>query len=349
MKTRIIRTLAAVAVGAVVAGTSVGAEAQEVRWRLQSAWPDTLVQYGTGGKRLVDTIERLSGGDMELRFHAPNALVPTLQIFEAVSKGSVDAGWGASAFWAGQIKAAPFFSAVPFGPNPTELLSWIYYGGGKEVYEEMYAKRGVKGIFCGVTAPEASGWFSEEITSLDQLQGLKMRAAGFAAAVLEKYGVSAQLTAPGDLYTALERGTIDAAELSMPAVDLNLKLYEVADHYYFPGWHQPSTLLELIVNMETWEGLTDQQQAIVEAACAHNIVQMQAEGDALQQPALDEMVEKGVQIHTWPDDVLDQLRETWQEVAAELASEDPEFKAAWDSYTSYRDSIAQWKRLGYVD
>jgi TRAP-type mannitol/chloroaromatic compound transport system substrate-binding protein len=201
---------------------------------------------------------------------------------------------------------------------------------------------------CGVIAPEASGWFREEIKSIDDLKGLKMRFFGLGAKVMEKMGVSTQLIAGGDIYPALERGSIDATEFSMPAIDLNLGFYQIAKHYYFPGWHQQSTLFDLMMNKDKWEALSDTQKAQLEMACGDNFREGLAEGEAIQGKALVELKAKGVNIHRWPPEILDALEKAWREVAAELAAEDANFKKAWDSLQAFRAEYAVWAELGYL-
>jgi TRAP-type mannitol/chloroaromatic compound transport system substrate-binding protein len=224
----------------------------------------------------------------------------------------------------------------------------MYYGGGKELMSELYAQHNIVSITCGVIAPEASGWFRKEITSVDDLKGLKMRFFGMGAKVMEKIGVSTQLIAGGDIFPALERGTIDATEYSMPAIDLNLGFYQVAKHYYFPGWHQQSTLFDLMISKKKWGELSDVQKAQLEVACGDNFREGLAEGEAIQGKALTELKAKGVAIHRWPPKILDELNNAWLEVANELSASNPNFKKVWDSLQKFRGEYAIWKELGYL-
>jgi TRAP-type mannitol/chloroaromatic compound transport system substrate-binding protein len=240
------------------------------------------------------------------------------------------------------------FSAVPFGPRAGEYLGWIYYGGGQELMDELYAQHGIKSITCGVIAPEASGWFRKEINSTEDLKGLKMRFFGLGAKVMEKMGVSTQLLAGGDIFPALERGSIDATEFSMPAIDLNLGFYQVAKHYYFPGWHQQATLFELMMNREKYDALSDTQKAQIDMACGDNVREGLAEGEAIQGVALAELKSKGVTIHRWPPEILQELDAAWNEVAGELAASNPNFKKVWDSYSAFREQYKIWNELGYL-
>lgn len=322
---------------------------EKVTWDMGSAYSGRLVQLGTLGVSLQSKIEKISGGTLELKFYEPGALVPALEMFDAVSAGSLDAAWSTPGYWFGKEKALTLFAAVPFGPAAGEYLGWFYYGGGKELMDEIYARHGIKSVLCGVIAPEASGWFREEIETVEDLKGLKMRFFGLGAKVMERLGVSTQLLAGGDVYPALERGSIDAAEFSMPAIDLALGFHQIAKHYYFPGWHQQSTLLDLMINKAKWDALKPQHQAQIEMACGDNIREGLAEGEAIQGKALKELEAKGVEIHRWSPEILAALEEAWNEVAAELAAEDASFKKAWDSLQAFRADYKVWSDLGYID
>ncbi len=343
--------VSALTVGAVVAfGLPSAADAQDkrVRWNMGSACGSKLTQLGTLGVSLSEKVERSTGGNIRLKFFEPGALVPPLEMFDAISAGSLDAAWSTPGYWVGKDETFAMFSAVPFGPRAGEYLGWMYYGGGQELMDELYSQFNIKSITCGVIAPEASGWFRKEITGVDDLKGLKMRFFGLGAKVMEKMGVSTQLLAGGDIFPALERGSIDATEFSMPAIDLNLGFYQVAKHYYFPGWHQQATLFELMMNMDKYNALSDTQKAQLEMACGDNVREGLAEGEAIQGAALAELQEKGVTIHRWPPEVLEELNGDWNEVASELASSNPNFKKVWESYSAFREQYKIWDELGYL-
>ncbi len=326
-----------------------GETSKKIKWKMASTFPGSLTQLGTAGIRFQNQISKVSGKNIQVKFFEPGALVPALEVFDAVSSGSVDAGWSTPGYWAGKVPALPLFAAVPFGPSAQEYMAWIYYGGGKELFEEIYAKHNIKGIFCGVIPPEASGWFRKEINSIEDMKGMKMRFFGLGAKVMEKIGVSTQLIAGGDIFPALELGTIDATEFSMPAVDLDLGFYQVAKHYYFPGWHQQSTLQELMINMDKWNSLSETQKVQIETTCGDNMRNGIAEGEAIQVDALNTLKDKGVKIHKWSDEILDALEEAWIEVVNEESNNDIDFKRSWESLSSFRKEIEVWKSLGYLD
>ena len=325
------------------------AENEVVRWKMASSLSSTLPVAGTGGLYVQERIRVLSEGKMELKFYDPSALVPPLEVFDAVSAGAVNAGWTNPGFWAGKVPALQFFAAVPFGARAGETLAWMYYGGGLELMQEIYARHNIYSMPCLVSAPEGSGWFRYEITSVEELKGLKMRFFGLGAKVMEKFGVSTQLIAPGDIFPALELGTIDAAELSVPAVDLDLGFYEVAKHYYFPGWHQPTTLGELMINLDDWNSIAPTQQAIIESVCKENITRSLAESEAIQFQALEELQSKGVVLHRWSPEILAKFEVAWGEVAIEEAAKDADFARVWESLQKFRKGYKVWGDLGYLN
>jgi len=343
-----LSVLVAAAAFVVTAGRPLVAE-EPVRWKMASAVSSSVVILGTTAKGFTEKVAAISGGDFIIKFYEPGALVPPLEMFDAVAKGSIEAAWAPSAFWAGKIRAAPLFSAMPFGPSAGEYLAWVYHGGGQELWREILATYGIFSVFCSLEAPEASGWFREEITSVDDLKGLKMRFLGLGALTMQKLGVSTQLLPPADVYPALERGVIDATELSMPAVDLSLGFDAIAKHYYFPGWHQPATLVDLMIHLPRWQELSDTHRAQIEVACRASIVDNLALAEASQFKALKELQTKGVQLHRWPDELLAAFAAAWQEVAAEQAAQDADFKRAWDSLQAFRADYKIWKELGYLD
>ncbi|WP_020401049.1 TRAP transporter substrate-binding protein [Kordiimonas gwangyangensis] len=322
--------------------------AAKVEWRLTSTYPSTLIQIGTMGKRLESEISSISGGSVNLTFYEPGVLAPPFETFDAVSYGAVEAGWSTSGYWAGKDPALQLFSSVPFGPSAPEYLAWYDYGGGKELFEQVYHKHNIHGIICGMSPPEASGWFKKEIKSVDDLKGLKIRFFGLGGKVLEKLGAAPQLIAGGEIYQALELGTIDATEYAMPAVDYRMGFYEVAKHYYFPGWHQQSTFYELMINLDAWNSLNETQKVQIEAACSANVRYGISEGEALQADAMIALEEKGVQIHTWPPEMLAAYKGAWEEVAAELTEKDPEFARVWNSLQAFRAKYRGWADRGYL-
>lgn len=344
------RTLSASGVGlAVLLGTTALAASQDnVEWQIASAYPAATAVIGGTPQQVADRVDTMTGGEMQLEVFEPGALVGVLETFDSVAAGAIDAGYTAGTFWSGKDVAFNMYSAVPFGPSTAEYLAWMRAGGGQELQDELYAEYGLKSLLCGVVTPEAAGWFNKEINSVEDLQGLTMRFAGLGAQVVTELGVSTQLVAPGDIFTALDRGTIDAAEFSTPALDLSLGLDEAAEYYYFPGWQQQAAFAQLVVNLEAWNALNDRQRTAIETACDQAIATTLAEGEAAAASALVELRERGVDIRQLPDDVLDALDEAWQKVAGNLAADNENFGKAWESYSAFREQYATWRELGYL-
>ena len=337
MKTKVTLTLAA----ALLATTAAKAE---TTLELTSAFATSLPILGTAA---VDFAERINAISSDVKFEVfdPGKLVPTLEALDAVSSGSVDSAFTTSGYWQGKITAASLFAAVPFGPEPGEMLAWIFYDDGLKLWQQMYDDNGydVHVVPCGIYAPETSGWFKKEINSVEDLKGLNMRFFGLGAEVMQKLGVSTSLLAGGDIFPALERGAIDATEFSMPLVDARLGFYKIAKFNYFPGWHQPSTLFELLVNKDVWEDLDEMTQKQIEISCEANIVANFANGEASNFPAMVENVEKhGVTIKRWSDEMLDAFEGAWEEVASELAAEDEFFKLVWEDLQEFRKGYKTW-------
>ncbi len=324
-------------------------KAQPVTWNMVSVYPTSLTLVGEGAKKLVDRVQRASAGSITLKLYEPGALVPGLESIQAVSKGSVDLAWSSPGFFAGTDSTFNFFSTVPFGPDMPEFLAWMYYGGGLELQNEMFAPHNIHSMPCGIQPPEASGWFRKEIKTVADLRGLKMRFFGLGAKVMEKLGVATQLLAPGDIFQALQLGTIDATEFSNPSLDEKLGFYQVAKYYYFPGWHQQASIIDLFINKAKWDSLADSQKAIIELACGDMVRQIMAEGEATQWKAMREMRDKhGVKIMRWSPEILKAYEKAWNEVVAEESAANPSFKKVYDSYAAFRDNYAIWRDYGYL-
>lgn len=321
---------------------------EPVNFKLASTYPSSLTILGTMAKRFEEQIGLISDGNIKFRFFEPGALAPPLETFDAVSYGALDSAWSSPGFWSGKVPALQTFAAIPFGPDSAEYMAWYYNGGGQEIFEDIYHKHNIHSIICGISPPEASGWFKEEIKTLEDLKGIRMRFFGLGARVMSKMGVSTQLLATGDILPALELGAIDATEFSVPAVDQRLGFDKVAKHYYFPGWHQQSTFFELMINLDKWNALSNQQKIQINTTCGDNMRFGIAEGEALQAEAINHLKISGTIFHKWPDEILDAFEQAWYEVAEEEAEKDADFKRAWQSLQSFRQSYKTWKDLGYI-
>jgi TRAP-type mannitol/chloroaromatic compound transport system substrate-binding protein len=326
------------------------AGAQErVRWKLASAFPSQLPHLGPSAIRFSKDIERLSAGKFELKFYEPGALVPALECFDAVSKGSIESCWTTPGYHTGKYPALAFFTTVPFGPGFGEFMAWKWFGGGNKLRDEIYAKHDLIAFDNFCIGPETSGWFRKEIKSLDELKGLKMRFFGLGAKVMQKMGVSTQLLAPADIFPALERGVIDATEFSMPMMDIKLGFHQIAKYNYFPGWHQLVSCSELLMNRTAFNALPEQYKAMIEVAAGYQVAFTYAETEAMQFTAMAEMRDKHhVEVKRWPDDVLAAYEKAWLEVVAEESAKDPLFKKIADHYLNFRKDYAIWGKAQEV-
>jgi TRAP-type mannitol/chloroaromatic compound transport system substrate-binding protein len=328
--------------------TSADAQDKKVRIQMQSNFASTLALLGPNAKYTVDQINKLSGGSIEMRFFEPGALVPAGQAFDAVSSGALDAAWATPGFWTGKDIAFAVYSTVPFGPGIPEYLAWMKEGGGEQLLQALYAKYNIHAVVCHLIPPEAAGWFRKEIKTLDDLKGLKMRFFGLGANVMQKLGVSTQLLQAGEIFQALQLGTIDATEFSMPMMDLSLGFHQVAKFYYFPGWHQQATFGDLIINKAKWDSLSATQKAQVEAACDQTVLKGISIGESGQGKAMAEIEGKGVKLMTWSPEFLAAFEKEWKVVAAEQAEKSPEFKKAWESLNKFREGYSIWRERGYL-
>ncbi|UWR01332.1 TRAP transporter substrate-binding protein (plasmid) [Rhodobacteraceae bacterium S2214] len=340
-------TLTVAALGATMLTSAV--QAQDTI-EMTSAFGSNLPILGTAGVDFVSKINSISS-EVQFEHFDPGKLVPTLEALDAVSNGSVDAAYTTSGYWQGKITSASLFAAVPFGPEAGEFLGWILYDDGADLWQGMYDNAGydVKVLPCGIIAPETSGWFKNEINSAADLEGLNMRFFGLGAEVMQRLGVSTSLLAGGDIFPALERGAIDATEFSMPLIDARLGFYKIAQYNYFPGWHQPSTLFELLVNIDVWDDMSETAQNQIEVACLANITTNFAEGEAKNFDAMVDNVENnGVTVKQWDPEMLDLFESNWNEIAQELAAEDEYFATVWADLSEYREGYKNWATNIYL-
>jgi len=316
-----------------------------VRWRMASAWPGSMPLLGSMARRIGKTVWEVSDGGIEIKMFEPGVLVPKGDMFDAVAAGAIDASFSSPAMWGARAPAMHLFAAVPFGPSPDEYLAWFYFGGGRDMMQGIYRGQGIHSIACGMTAPAAAGWFRHTFTTAEDLTGLKMMARGLTADVLGKLGVETMELAAADIFMAFEDGRIDAAEFFMPAIDAQLGFHEMAGNYYFPGWHKPASLYELMINKDKWDALPRTRKTQIEAVCGDNVRFGLAESEAAQYEALKAMTARGVKIHRWPQPVMAAIGDAWRRVAAEKATADADFRRVWRSLSDFRKKYEVWKEL----
>ena len=325
-------------------GTSGSAETFE--WSMATSWPPGLPGLGTGAQDLADRVARASAGRLSIKVYAGGELVPPFEVFDAVSRGAVEMGHGASYYHKGKVDAAQFFTAIPFGFNAQEMNSWLYYGGGLELWRELYEPHNLVPFPAGNSGVQMGGWFNKEINSVDDLKGLKMRMPGLGGEVLRRAG-GTPVTLPGsEIFTALQTGTIDASEWIGPYNDVAFGLLKAARYYYYPGWQEPGPTLELIVNKAAWDALPDDLQAIVETTAQAVNCDMLAQyvhGNTVALKNLES--DPDVEVRAFPPEVLALLSEIADEVVAEMAADDPAIGKIYESFSAYRQPAADWQRI----
>lgn len=348
---RALRTLIlSTAAIALATGLVSPAEAKNdrVRWSVPMAFGSNLTALGDTLPWVSEQLVKTSDGKIKFQIFEPGKLVPGIEIFDAVSAGKTDAGYSWMGYEQGKVASSVLFGAVPFGMEPWEFMAWMYNGGGNELLRETYAPHNVVPLFCGIIGPEAAGWFRNEITSIDQIKGLKIRAAGLGGKVLQKLGASVTVLPGGELFQALEKGVLDATEFSLPSVDDQLGFYKVAKYYYLPGWHQPYTAQYLYVKKAAWDDLAPSARAQIETACTAGVTISLAKAEALQGPTIKKFEKEGVKANRLSDEILHALKGASEEVIAEEAAKDPMFKKILDSQKAFQADYAVWKDLGYL-
>jgi len=316
------------------------------KWKMVTTWPKNFPGLGTGANLLAALITQMSGGRIEVKVYGAKELVPAFEVFNAVSSGNAEMGHGAAYYWKGKSEAAQFFSAVPFGLNGQEMNSWLYHGGGLDLWKELYAEFNLIPAAAGNTGVQMGGWFNREIKSLADLKGLKMRIPGLGGEVLKRAGGTPVSLPGGEIYTSLQSGAIDATEWVGPYNDLAFGFYKVAKFYYYPGWHEPGTTLEAIINKKAYEALPGDLQSIVTNACRVANQDMLAEYTARNNDALQTLVHKHkVNLKPFPDDVLKKLHTLSDDVLTELAAKDKHSARVYASFKAFRKNVTQWHNI----
>jgi TRAP-type mannitol/chloroaromatic compound transport system substrate-binding protein len=272
--------------------------------------------------------------------HGAGELVPAMGVFDAVRDGSAEMGHSASYYWKGKHPATPFFTAVPFGLTAQELNSWVNFGGGQELWDELYGEFGLKPLPCGNSGTQMAGWFRKEINSLEDIKGLKIRAPGLAGEVMQRIGATPVQMPGGEVFTSMQTGALDAADWVGPYNDLTFGLHKVAKYYYYPGWQEPGAMLEMMINKEKWDALPEDLQAIVKNAAEAENQHIYDEFTARNAEALKQLVnEHGVELRRLPDEVLEALEKTSQEAVEDLVAGNDQARRIYESYRDFRDSV----------
>lgn len=332
-----------------LAAPAVGRANVPLRWRMVTAWGRNLVGPGVTAQRLARRITAMSDGALTVDLFAAGEVVPALAVFDAVANGTVEMGHSAALFQAGKIPAAPVFTTVPFGLSPVAHAGWLD-AGGQALWEALYEPFGVQPFLAGNTGPSSAGWFRKPLASLSDLAGLRVRVTGLGGELYRRLGAVPIVLAPGETYSALERGVIDAAEFLAPANDLALGLNQIAPHLAFPGFNKPNGASELLISRTRWDGLSPALKAVIEAAARMEHDLGTAEAHRLNGEALRSLIEKGTQVVGVPGDILSQAALLAEQLLTEIADRNTLSARIVESYRRQRnDSARAWERLGCME
>ena len=342
----LVALLASCGGGNTATSTGAAEPVQTYQWRMVTTWPKNLPGMGLAPVKLADMVDKMSNGRLTIKVYGAGEVVPALEVFEAVSQGTVEMGHGAAYYWRGKVPEAQFFTAVPFGLTAQEMNGWLAHGGGMPLWQELYAKYNLVPIAGGNTGVQMAGWFNKEINSLEDIQGMKMRIPGMGGEVFERAGGQAVNLPGGEIFTSLQTGVIDATEWVGPYNDLAFGLHQAAKYYYYPGWQEPGPTLEVIINKEKWDALPEDLKEIVRVASLAVNADLLAEYTARNNAALRELVDvHGVQLRKLPDDVLKELQAISHVVVKEAAGDTELGQRIYDSFTTYRKNVISYHEI----
>jgi TRAP-type mannitol/chloroaromatic compound transport system substrate-binding protein len=321
-------------------------EKETIVWKLAMTWPTNFPIFGDAVLKMADLVKTMSNGEMEIRVDSKNKHKAPFGVLDMVKEGQYEMGHSASYYWKGKDINTLFFTTMPFGMTAPEQYAWFYYGGGMELMKKVYDKHGVYSFLGGNTGNQMGGWFQKEINSLDDFKGLKMRIPGFAGEVLSKLGVVVTNIPAGELYTALDRGTIDALEWVGPSLDLNMGFHKIAP-YYYTGWHEPATELQFIVNQEKFDALPEHLQKILTIAMEFSAYDMYARSynDSAVNWAKIQEEYPDIKIRTFPADVIAAMKTENQKLLEEKAAQDATFKEIYESQKAYMKKVRKWTEI----
>jgi len=322
--------------------------ADKIRWKVQSTFNTGWPALGDPVARLADTLKRATDGRIQLKVYEPGKILPPLEISPSITKGDLPAAYNYMAYDQGRIPAAVLFAAVPFGMEPWEYAAWWFEGEGSKLANEIYNKSNIQVLLCSTIGPETAGWYRNPITSLADLKGLKIRFSGLGGMVLNEIGASATLMAGGEIFAALEKGTLDATEYSMPAIDEVLGFHKITKFNLFPGWHQVSTSTHFMINLDLWKKMGAADQALFEMACTAAAMRAITTGEYLQGKQIQSFPSKGVTAARLPDSVLRELQKVSARVMKEESAKDADFKRVWESQEAFMKEYDVWQKWGYL-
>lgn len=322
------------------------AEQKSFKWKMVTTWPKNFPVLGTAPERFAKNVAAMSNGRLTVKVYGAGELVPAMEVFDTVSRGTAELGHGGAYYWKGKVPEAQFFTTVPFGFTAQEMNGWLHYGGGLELWREAYDKFGLEPLAAGNSGVQMGGWFNKEINSMADLKGLKMRIPGLGGEVLRRAGGLPVTLPGGEVFTALQTGAIDATEWVGPYNDLAFGFFKAAKYYYYPGWHEPGATLELMINKKAMATLPPDLQAIVRVAARDANQDMLDEFTARNASSLDTLVnEHQVELKPFPAEVLDELFTLSAQVVEEEANKSEFGKKVYASFCAFRDSIAKYHNI----
>jgi TRAP-type mannitol/chloroaromatic compound transport system substrate-binding protein len=333
---------AAAAIASSFPKPAIAQSAPTVKWRLASSFPKSLDTLYGAAEYLCKRVSAMTDGKFEITPHAAGQLVPPLQVADAVQNKTIEIGHTASYYYFGKDPTFAFATAIPFGLNTRQINAWVAHHGGNDLLNEFYKDYNIHHLPGGHTGAQMGGWFRKEIKTPDDLKGLKMRIGGFAGVVMTKLGVVPQQIAGGDIYPALEKGTIDACEWVGPYDDEKLGFHKVAKFYYSPGWWEGSAMLSLMVNIDEWNKLPKTYQAVLESAGIDAMNWNTAKYDAQNPASLKKLAQADTQFREFPVAVLDACYNAAQEVYKDMTAKNAKFKKIYDNYTAFQKDVVQW-------
>lgn len=333
------------AAGAAIAAPAIVRAQPTLNWRLASSFPKSLDTIFGAADHMAKRVGEMSGGKFNIRVFAGGEIVPGLQVMDSVANATVELGHTAPYYYVGKDPTWAFGTAVPFGLNFRQYNAWWIFGGGEQVFNEFTQGLGVVSLLAGNTGAQMGGWFRKEIKSTADLAGVKMRIGGWGGTVFAKLGIVPTQIAGGEIYQALERGTIDAAEWVGPYDDEKLGFHKVAKFYYYPGWWEGGPALHTQVNKKAWDSLPKEYQAMLTAASYEANAWMMAKYDAGNAAALKRLIAAGVQLRGYPREVMDAAFKAANALYAETAAKNAAFKKVHDSYMAFRNDSASWLRV----
>jgi TRAP-type mannitol/chloroaromatic compound transport system substrate-binding protein len=325
-----------------VAAPAIAQTMPEVKWRLTSGFPKSLDTIYGAAEVFAKYVSEATDGRFQVQVFAAGEIVGTFQAADAVGNGTVEMAHTASYYYVGKDPTFALATAIPFGLNSRQMNAWLYHGGGQDLLNEFYAKHNIHALPGGNTGCQMGGWFRKEIKTVADLQGLKMRIGGLAGQVIQKLGAVPQQIAAGDIYPALERGTIDAAEWVGPYDDEKLGFNKVAPFYYYPGFWEGGAQITAFVNLAKWNELPKAYKSLLTAACGYANVDMQAKYDARNPAALRRLVSSGAQLRPFPQEVLEASYKASNELYDELSAKNPEWKKVYEPYKAFRSEEYLW-------